>query len=89
VREGRTVVRPAREAGSAHARARAKMYRTVRSYYVMAVAVFRLICAAAAVVAHRPVVVGFVAVVAVLDAAAMWWALRGARVLRSFRDQSP
>jgi uncharacterized membrane protein len=56
------------------------MYRTVRSCYVMAVAVFWVICAAAAVVAHRPVVVGFVAVVAVLDAAAMWWALRGARV---------
>lgn len=58
----------------------AKMYRTVRSYYVAGVAVFWAVCVAAAALAPSPVIVVFVAVVAVLDAAAMWWALRAARV---------
>jgi hypothetical protein len=59
--------------------AAAKMYRTVRAYYVVGVAVFWAVCAATAVLGHRAVIVGVLALFAVLDAAAMWWAPRGAR----------
>jgi hypothetical protein len=55
------------------------MYRTVRFFYGIGVAVFWAVCAAAAVAVHRPVVVAVLAVVAVLDAGAMWLAFRDAR----------
>jgi Flp pilus assembly protein TadB len=57
----------------------AKMHRSVRSTYVVAVAVFWAVCAGTAITLHTPVVVAAVAVFAVLDAGAMWWAFRDAR----------
>lgn len=55
------------------------MYRTVQIVYGTGVAVFWAVCAAAAVAEHKPVTIAALAVLALLDAGAVWLAFRSAR----------
>jgi hypothetical protein len=59
--------------------AAAKIYRTVQVVYGTGVAVFWGACAAAAVIEHRPVAIATLAVLALLDAGAVWLAFRAAK----------
>lgn len=55
------------------------MYRTVQVVYGTGVAVFWGVCATVAIVEHRLVAIAALAVLALLDAGAVWLAFRAAR----------